>query len=174
MILGALSGLAGFALFLLAQLVVLRTRPAGAWLAWNTRAAAVALLLALIALAGLVQVVDVPALVQGGWMFGTIWCALTFVGLYVLYMPFYYVVMASLSVRTLILLRPGDLPRAQLAQHFTSEHFAAGRLDTMTANGFLARKANGHGLRYSLTPKGRALARIALAVKALWRLGPGG
>jgi hypothetical protein len=172
MILGALCGLAAFGLFLAAQLVVLRMRPSGEWLAWNKRLAAGVLLIALLALGPLLRAGGDTTLTQGGRALGALWGALTFLGLYVLYMPFYYVVRASLSVRTLILLRGagGSLPRAEVARDFTSERFVADRLDTMVTNGFLTRQDTG----YAITAKGGALARAAVFVKALWRLGAGG
>jgi hypothetical protein len=88
-------------------------------------------------------------------------------------MPFYYVIVASLSVRTLVILSQeaaGALPRWILEHEFASLGLVENRLGTLTQNGFLAAR----GERYSLTPKGRRLAAIFAWFKQFWRLGPGG
>lgn len=172
MILGAAAGFGWFLAFVIAQAAVLRVCPPGAWLGWTKRLAASALMLALLSPGALLRICGETALVQGGWPLGALWGALTFLGLFVLYMPFYYVVIASLSVRTLILLRAagGHMPRADLVRNFTSERFVRDRLAAMAANGLLVRR----DASYAITNKGAALARAALVVKALWKLGPGG
>lgn len=172
MILGAVAGFGCFLVFLVVQLAVLRTCPPHTWLGWNKRLAAGGLLLALLAPGPLLRFCGEATLTQGGWPLAAPWGALTFLGLFVLYMPFYYVVMTSLSVRTLLLLceAGGRIERIAIARRFTDERFVTDRLETMLANGLLIRRNE----RYAITDKGAALARAALFVKALWKLGPGG
>src|SRR6266511_2946562 len=72
-------------------------------------------------------------------------------------MPFYYTVMASLSVRTMVMLhrRPGDcIPIADLREYFVSRALVGQRLVTMATNGFLQPCGND----YALSPKGRRTA----------------
>ncbi len=93
--------------------------------------------------------------------------------LFVLYMPFYYTLSASLSVRTLLALKgapDGRAPLAQLVERFSSVEVVRGRLETMAANGYLRRE----GEAYRLTPKGLWVATVFRAIKKIWRLGPGG
>lgn len=93
--------------------------------------------------------------------------------LFILYMPFYYITVASLSIQTLILLGAADgqsLHISELRQHFASDPIVAGRLETMVSNGYLRKAKNS----YWVTPKGRAVATSFAAVKEFWRLGPGG
>jgi hypothetical protein len=86
--------------------------------------------------------------------------ALTSACLFVLYVPAVYTVLTSLSVATLVLLRRsgGRMPEASLYDRFASRR------------GHLVSDARG----FSLTPRGRAVARAFALVKRLWRLGPGG
>jgi hypothetical protein len=93
--------------------------------------------------------------------------------LFVLYMPFLFVIATSLSVQTMILVAgapDGRLPRLRLQARFASPYLAAGRLETMKMNGYLTHTEQGYGL----TRKGVLVARGFFGLKALWRLGPGG
>ncbi len=93
--------------------------------------------------------------------------------LFILYMPFYYITVASLSIQTLILLRDAvgqSLRITELRQHFASDAIVAGRLKTMVSNGYLIEEQD----RYRVTSKGRLVARSFAALKEFWRLGPGG
>ena len=93
--------------------------------------------------------------------------------LFVLYMPFYYTISASLSVRTLLVLDlapAGRAPLDRLVERFASTEAVRERLETMAANGYLLRE----GEAYRLTQKGRWVARPFRAIKKVWRLGPGG
>ena len=68
---------------------------------------------------------------------GMVYGVLSYVGLFV-YMPFYYTVVASLSVRTMIMLheRPhGRMLVADLRDEFVSRGLVSQRLATMVANG---------------------------------------
>jgi hypothetical protein len=173
MIVGALYGMFWFALFLFAQLILMRTLPSRLRLAWNKRSVIISLI-ALSATAGpLLRLIDVATLASGGWLLGALWGDLTFLSLYVLYMPFYFVVMTSLSVETLVMLaKQADrtLPVAQLRARFASEAFAADRFETMVRSGLLEKTPDG----YAVTNNGTRAARPFLLVKALWRLGAGG
>lgn len=98
--------------------------------------------------------------------------ALVMACLFVLYMPFYYTVAASLSVQTLILLlnAGGRLDTSTLKSRFAAVGLVEGRLRTMRMNGYLL----SDGERFCLTPRGRLIARRFEAIKRLWKLGPGG
>src|ERR1700741_2688687 len=98
---------------------------------------------------------------------------LVYGGMLTLYLPFYYSIVASLSLQTIILLNEqanATLPIIGLRQRFSSRHFVAQRLETMTRNGFLVETKDG----YCLTTKGRRVATTFLFFKRLWRLGAGG
>lgn len=97
----------------------------------------------------------------------------TMFALFLLYGPFYYTVSASLSIMTVIAVEqaPGhELPVADLTADSVFEDMLYRRLESMADSGNLVREAAG----YRLTPKGRAVGRCFIAVKNLWRLGPGG
>lgn len=97
--------------------------------------------------------------------------ALIFCG-FICYMPFYYTVAASQSVQMLLALvnvRDG-LPAGELRRMYAVEEVFAGRLDTLVGAGYLERGAAG----YTLTAKGRLVARGFQVVKTVWNLGPGG
>jgi predicted transcriptional regulator len=88
-------------------------------------------------------------------------------------MPFYYTVVASLSVRTMIMLlrrSGGRMPIAELREEFVSRRLLGERLVTMATNGFLVARSD----VYALSPKGRSVAMAFSALKRLWRLGAGG
>jgi hypothetical protein len=172
-ILGALYGMFWFALFLVTQLILVRALPPEFRLAWNKRSVVIALIVISATVGPLLRLTDVATLASGGWLLGALWGDLTFLCLYVLYMPFYFVVMTSLSVETLVMLAKhggGTLPAAQLRARFASEAFAADRFDTMVRSGLLEKMPGG----YSVTKNGKRVARPFLFVKALWRLGTGG
>ena len=98
---------------------------------------------------------------------------LTIVSAWILYMPFYYVVATSVSVRILITLRhaPGQaLPLAALETMFASTEMLQGRLETMVTYGHVSRQ----GDLFSIARKGRVIAGSFRFIKAAWRLGPGG
>ena len=68
-----------------------------------------------------------------------------------LYVFCFTLTMNSVSVRLLILLRSGPSPIDTLARHADRESLVARRIDTLTANGFLASGPSGP----RITPKGR-------------------
>jgi hypothetical protein len=99
--------------------------------------------------------------------------ALTMCCLFILYMPFYYTIVASLSIQTLIYIE--HMPRKSaslpaLRKRFASRDIVEGRLTTMVSNGYLSQHERG----YRVTGKGHMVAHCFLFIKAIWRLGPGG
>lgn len=93
--------------------------------------------------------------------------------LFILYMPFYYTVVASLSIQTLICLKEAPLKTltlTDLRQRFASRDIVAERLKIMESNGYLERVASG----YRITPKARIVSGFFGFLKALWKLGSGG
>ncbi|MCC7369747.1 MAG: hypothetical protein IT306_15070 [Chloroflexi bacterium] len=92
---------------------------------------------------------------------------------FVLYMPLYYAVVSSLSGQLLIRLDEapdGRLSRATLAGPETLQQILQPRLGSMVRSGLL----HEDGGRWCATARGRRTAALFRAVKALWRLGPGG
>jgi hypothetical protein len=173
MIFGALYGLSAFAVYLCAQLMAMRCFLPERWLSWNKCGLALALLILVVTPGFILPHLPSAVLRSGGWPFAAVWGSLTFLCLYVLYMPFYFVVMTSLSVETLVLLaaqKDGRLPLVALYERFSSEVFARDRFDTMVRNGVLIRTAAG----YSVSPRARKLVAISLWLKSIWRLGEGG
>jgi hypothetical protein len=113
-------------------------------------------------------------LTHGGTVMGLLWGVLTLICLFILYMPFYYTIASSLSVRTLVLLASqpdGRLPTVRVCERFISRALVGQRLEIMRTNGFLAETARG---AFTLTPKGRRLAGIFAKVKRFWRMEAGG
>ena len=91
---------------------------------------------------------------------------------YLLYMPFYYTVSASQSVQLVIDIHaaPDGLSVEELRGRHPVDEILAGRLETLLWAGYVT-EVDG---RFALTGKGRLTSRPFRAVKALWRLGPGG
>lgn len=173
MILGLIAGTVFFLLFLIGHAVILRALPAAA----KPRANQFLFLMGVIGIATAVWPLTAytpnPVLTQGGFMLATLCGLLLYAGLFVLYMPFYYVVVSSLSVRTIVLLsrKPGGaLSLASLQDEFVSIQLVGRRLDIMVENGFLCRAPSG----YELTAKGKNVARIFDNLKRIWKLGAGG
>jgi hypothetical protein len=98
---------------------------------------------------------------------------MTMLCLFVLYMPFYFTIAASLSVQSLILIARaphGRMPLVELREHFASRQILEQRLETMVRNGYLFRS----GERYHPTAKGKLVGRAFQVVKRCWKLGAGG
>ena len=112
---------------------------------------------------GLVLEVDRWRIAYGGVV---LFCA------FILYMPFYYTVSNSLSVRMLIRMQaaPDGLSVEEVRQGLPMDEFLAGRLATLVASDYLVPE----GMRFAMTAKARVVAQSFRFVKALWRLGPGG
>jgi hypothetical protein len=173
MILGILAGLLWFALFFAAHLAVIRWARIETRARLNQRLFLAGLAGIPISLVPAVAVAQGSVLARGGEAMAILCGALGYIGLFVLYMPFYYTVVASLSVRTMIMLRRrpyARMPIAELREEFVSRRLVGQRLATMAANGLLAP----HGDAYVLTPKGRSIATIFSWVKRFWKLGTGG
>ena len=98
--------------------------------------------------------------------------ALTSACLFVLYVPAVYTILTSLSVATLVLLHRsgGRMPEASLYDRFATRRLMQQRLCVLVGAGHLVQDACG----FSLTSRGRGVARAFAFVKRLWRLGPGG
>jgi hypothetical protein len=91
---------------------------------------------------------------------------------FILYMPFYYTVAASQSVRMLIALarEPDGLTIAEVRERNPVEEVLLGRLETLLAAGYLTRQ----GSQVALMPKARLVVGPFRFVRSLWRLGAGG
>lgn len=109
----------------------------------------------------------------GGSVLPALSGVVTMACLWVLYMPFYYVIATSLSVRTLLMLasvEEATLPIEQLEARFASAAMLQERLATMTTY----RNVAAHGAVFTATSKGKATAAVFGVLKRLWELGPGG
>ena len=107
------------------------------------------------------------------WIATTIEAIVTALCLFVLYMPFYYTVATSVSVRILVRVHQAptrELPLASLMLEFSSLDSLRWRLEAMVQSKLLV----GDGPKFGLTRRGRRLARLFNALKLLWQLGPGG
>jgi hypothetical protein len=173
MIAGLIGGIFWFATFLVGHSIVVRSFAATA------RSSATNLVFAG-CLVGLAVTVFLTChlltnpLTHGGWVMGLLWGSLTLICLFILYMPFYYTVASSLSVRTLVLLASqadGSLPTAEVCARFISRGLVGRRLEIMRTNGFLAEAQSGG---YVLTRKGRRLAQVFVGLKRFWRMEAGG
>jgi hypothetical protein len=174
MILGLLLGLSWFAVFFGCHLAVIQFANPADRPRINQRlflGGAVALAVTIPPFASLTGESE---LYHGGWWMAAVWGELAYVALFCLYMPFYYTVMASLSVRTIVLLLhepEKSLPIVRLRQRFASHALVRGRLAVMAKNGFLIARA---GDTYALAQKGRSVAVLFLRLKTFWNLGAGG
>ena len=91
---------------------------------------------------------------------------------FIMYMPFYYMLATSFSIRMLLEVRRASPPLSPqgLRALYPGSTVLGDRLATLAGSGYALRV----GEVYVLTGKGRFIARVFGAVKALWRLGPGG
>lgn len=169
---GIVAGSIWFALFLLGNVMISRLAPPTAAARANQWAFVAGLVGILVSLA-LIALVQAPSLTLGALAAAGLCGVLFFGGLIVLYMPFYYVVMTSLSVRTAVLLSrqpDGALPLQALQDRFASRRLVGQRLQTMVDNGFLQTTPEG----YALTAKGKQTAQFFDFFKRFWKLGSGG
>jgi hypothetical protein len=174
MIAGLISGLVWFAIFLFGQLIVMGqcdalVRPRATNLIFVGCVAGLAISVVLIC-----QFLEDSVVTHGGGSLAVLWGLLTLVCLFVLYMPFYYTVASSLSVRTLVLLAAepgGRLPIDEVRERFVSPALVGRRLEIMKTNGFLAATEDGG---FVLTSKGRALATVFGQLKRFWGMDAGG
>jgi len=173
MIVGLLAGLLWFALFFAAHLAVICWARSEIKARINQRLLLAGLAGIAISLWPASAVLHGSALAHGGLIMAILCGSLTYVGLFVLYMPFYYTVVASLSVRTMVMLHRrlgARMPIAEVREEFVSRGLVGQRLATMATNGFLMDKGDG----YALSSKGRLTSMIFSWVKQFWRLGSGG
>jgi hypothetical protein len=173
MILGLLAGLLWFALFFAGHLAVIRWAPSESKARINQRLFLAGLAGIAISLWPASAVLYHSALAHGGLIMAVICGFLGYAGLFTLYMPFYYTVVASLSVRTMVMVhrRPdGWMPVLELREEFVSRRLVGQRLATMATNGFLIDR----GDWYALRPKGRLTAAVFSWIKSFWKLGAGG
>ena len=110
-------------------------------------------------------------LLQGG-VVASIYGILMMASAFVVYMPFYYTIDTSVSVRTMLELEasPAGLTREELVQRYRLDWMVDRRLETMTENGYLTRQ----GRRFALTPRGRRVAHVFRTIKNVANLGAGG
>jgi hypothetical protein len=172
MILGLLGGLAAFTIFFVVSLLIVRFCAADLKPRYTQRVLVSCAAALVVGLWPGVNALQGSAIAHGGWIMGSVWGLLTYFGFFALYMPFYYTVVASLSVQSIILMRqqPNGTAITNLREVFASRRLIEQRLATMAINGFVARN-NGC---YTLTAKGRILARTFSLIKKEWRLGDGG
>lgn len=173
LLIGSLAGGLWFLLFVAAHVGVFATRPI------RNRSAVILLLFGLAVLGALPTASFVPADVVPGLvptshrLMAPLAALLVMACCFVLYMPFYYTIVTSLSIQTLIAIDEAPGHRQALDALVTPELYdtiIAGRLASMVQAGNLVRD----GARYRATPKGQRTAGIFATLKALWRLGPGG
>jgi hypothetical protein len=158
-ILGISAGFIWFALFFSAHLAVIRCARIEARARINQRLFFAGLLGIVFSLWPTVVAAQGSTLARGGVAMAILCGALSYIGLFVLYMPFYYTVITSLSVRTMVMLRrrpDARMPIAELREEFVSRRLVGQWLATMVANGFLVL----HGDSFALSPKGRSIAVI--------------
>lgn len=108
------------------------------------------------------------------FMIPYIFAYLTFLCLYILYMPFLFTICTSLSVQSLIIISkncPQEILISQINSKFTSIDLVKMRLDLMAGNKFLKYENDD---KYHLTFKGILFATCFGFLKRLWRLSPGG
>jgi hypothetical protein len=173
MLTGTITGLAWFVLFFLGHAAASRLAAPSAAARANQFIFLAGLIGIPVSLGLMAANAQAPVLTLEGFAFATLCGALLYGGLFVLYMPFYYVVMASLSVRTVVLLGrepDGALPLRALQDKFASRQLVGQRLHTMVENRFLRATPLG----YVLTAKGEWTAQFFDFLKRLWRLGAGG
>lgn len=173
MILGLITGAVWFVLFLVGHIVIVRLVGKAARPRANQLMFLAGLLAIAVTMPPLIASTSGPVMTQGNMMVAIICGMLVYTSLFILYMPFYYVVAASLSVRSVVLLgraHDGALPLSILQEEFVSRSLVGQRLETMAENGFLRGSARG----YELTTKGRNVAMVFDFLKRLWTLGPGG
>jgi hypothetical protein len=173
MIAGVLCGALWFVVFVLGQLFVLRLSDVGRPQATN-RILVCCLLGSACNVAFIVWLFPSSLWTHGGALMGFLWSFLTLVCLFVLYMPFYYTIASSLSVRTMVLLGSaidGSMTAADVSGRFISPALIEHRLEIMRANGFLVWADH---RKFVVTRKGRRLAITFGRLKRLWRMDAGG
>lgn len=151
-----------FAIFLVGHLVYFNINPHVKRAEFITRLLGVTLI---------GESISIIILIKNSMGLSLLWGWLMTFCLFVLYMPFYYVIATSLSIQSMILLKiKGQYPLNQLQEAFVSKALVEGRLSTMVTNGYLIEMNK----QYRLTPKGKKVAGVFIFLKNLWKLGSGG
>ena len=173
MILGSYIGLGIFLIFLFGHWILLTI-----YCLRNTGRSYLikqCLLVSLIAISSIIYLLYLNKLIITEFLFlPIIFSYLTFFCLYVLYMPFFYTISASLSVQTLILLLRNESSSASLIflrSKFASHDLINGRLNIMKKNNFLSLDIDGF---YHLKIKGQITSYFFNWLKIIWKLLPGG
>jgi hypothetical protein len=173
LLIGALAGAVWFFLFVAAHVVTFATLPV------RNRSGTILLLFGAAFVGALLSAALVPSDVVPGViptshrLLAPLAAGLVMACGFVLYMPFYYTIVTSLSVQTVITIdeAPGHrLPLDALASPKVYDRIVRGRLDSMVRAGNLVRD----GERFRATPKGARTAGTFARLKSLWKLGPGG
>jgi hypothetical protein len=155
---------AWFAIFVCGHMWSLRSGANNAQ--WLVRSYAVSLAATLITVAAVSLWRDQPTSLS--LMIAT----LTSACLFVLYVPAIYTILTSLSVATLVLLlrNGGQISQTSLYDRFATRSIIDQRLSVLVGSGYLVEDGKG----FSLSRKGRVVARAFAFVKRVWGLGPGG
>lgn len=173
LLIGSLVGAFWFLAFVTAQVVIFAARPI------RNRSAVIMLLFGCAVAAALLSAMLVPADLLAGIttrshrLLAVVAAVAVMVSAFILYMPFYYTIVTSLSVQTIVLIHEAPdhrLPLGTVASPTVYDQIVRGRLASMVQAGNLTR----HGLRYVATAKGQRIGRVFAALKDLWKLGPGG
>jgi hypothetical protein len=174
MLLGIVVGACCFAAFVGCQVAASRTRPQ-----WSPSAAIYRLLGAAIVcelVATWLLVAYAHSISPGTtphYLLSAITGLGTLLALFVLYVPLYYTIAASISVQVLMAIQhsPGmALHVSEIRTLVLSDGIVQRRLESMVHAGNLQRVDSG----FRLTRKGRLIARVFGSVKSVWKLGPGG
>ena len=97
------------------------------------------------------------------------------ISLFILYVPFYYTIVTSLSVQSMIFISANTLSKkattlSWLGEQFISKNLIRDRLSLMVHNKYIYPMGN----KYYVTSKGRRTALFFSKLKSVWRLGAGG
>lgn len=173
MLTGAAVGLACFAAFVIVHVILFHLR--------EIRSRALIVLEIFAGAVGGCLIVSALALRRGGdlapllgdMLVANLSGALVMCALFVLYMPFYYTIATSLSVRTLITIQrtpANEISVSALKAKYVSMDLLRSRLEAMVQSGLLVRDGDG----FRLSWKGKSIARVFRLIKLAWKLGPGG
>lgn len=173
MLTGVAVGLTCFAAFIVAHFVLFHFR--------EVRDRAVVVLAIFVAAMGACFVFSALVVRHGGdlaasrgpLLVASLSGVLLMCALLILYMPFYYTIATSLSVRTLITVQRSpnrEISLAVLKAKYVAVDLVRRRLEAMVQSDLLV--SDGGGFR--LTRKGRLIARVFRLIKIGWKLGPGG
>jgi hypothetical protein len=169
MLQGIVSGAGWFTVFLVVHVVWFHVVQVKDCFKWIVKA----MLLCVLAHIGTIFILEAGTKAGGFVVLRSVYGILIMASLFILYMPFYYTIVASLSIQTLICLEEAPrkaLSMTQLRERFASRDIVAGRLEIMASNGYLEPGPSG----YRATSKARVMSSVFGFLKAAWKLGPGG